>query len=478
METKYNNDNFEQFLKETSDQHRMYPSENVWKRIYTVLHPPKRWYGVGFLLLALSAGFVTVMMLLNTNSSDKQNLQQVVKKQMTPVQNPSSPFNLFGSETNTVTQPDKPVTWVAPASQNKTSNITTPAEDLRTNANDLTINAPVLKNELNNIPPVPGTKEFATTGHESKTQTASGAADYPVIPAYTDEVTDQAIWSVTVNPVGNNIAVNKSTASNNGIAYPMTIESVLNSFSLPHRNGRFSFRYYFSPSISYRKLSENKSFLRSMPMRSVPYNYAALYYNINNVVTHKPDMGFELGVTGVYKLNDNLKLLGGLQFNISRYDIKAFTFPPEPATIALNSGYGVDSIQTLSSYRNFNGFYSDWLHNFYFQVSAPVGAEVKLAGDDKVQLGIAGTLQPTYILGDRAYLISSDFKHYVEMPWLIRRWNINTSFHAFVAYSTGKLNWQVGPQIRYQLKSSFINKYPVKENLFDFGLKVEISPNK
>ena len=93
-------------------------------------------------------------------------------------------------------------------------------------------------------------------------------------------------------------------------------------------------------------------------------------------------------------------------------------------------------------------------------------------------MGIAGTLQPTYILSDKAYLISTDFKNYAEVPRLIRHVNLNTSFETFVNYTSGKTNWQIGPQVRYQVLSSFQNKYPVKENLFDFGVKVGVSINK
>jgi hypothetical protein len=107
-----------------------------------------------------------------------------------------------------------------------------------------------------------------------------------------------------------------------------------------------------------------------------------------------------------------------------------------------------------------------------------VGVEFKVKGDDRVQCGVASTVQPTYLLGDKAYVISSDYKNYANMPDLVRRWNVNTSLETFVAYSTGHLNWQVGPQVRYQILSSYLKKYPVKENLFDFGLKVGISVNK
>jgi len=167
---------------------------------------------------------------------------------------------------------------------------------------------------------------------------------------------------------------------------------------------------------------------------------------------------------------------------VNRYDIKAFKAPFALATIALNTrgSSRVDSLLTISSYSNVDGSSnkSSWLQNLSFQVSAPVGVELALAGSDKMQFGIATTVQPTYILGDRAYLITTDYKNYTQIPWLLRRWNVNTAFETFVSYQAGKMRWQVGPQVRYQLLSSFISNYPVKENLFDFGLKICISVNK
>ena len=127
-------------------------------------------------------------------------------------------------------------------------------------------------------------------------------------------------------------------------------------------------------------------------------------------------------------------------------------------------------MNTISGYSNVHGYKSNWLQNFSFQVSAPIGIEYNFSNTDDVQFGMATTIQPTYVLGDRAYLITTDYKNYTQVPWLIRRWNVNTALEAFVKYKS----WQFGPQVRYQLLSSFISKYPVKENLFDFGLKVGV----
>jgi len=255
------------------------------------------------------------------------------------------------------------------------------------------------------------------------------------------------------------------------------IESVTSAIKPVHKKNKISFQVFFTPTVSYRKLSENKAYLNATPQTNATINYAVLY-NVNDAVTHKPDMGVELGFTAKYPVSKNMKLRGGVQFNVSRYDIKAFNYPTEVARIALNnSSLGVDYVGAATNYRNFGGGKVDWLQNKYFQLSAPIGAEIKLAGNNNTSFGIAGTVQPTYVLGDRAYMISTDYKNYTEVPWLMRRWNMNTSFETFVAYSTGKLNWQVGPQIRYQVFSSFVTEYPVRENLFDFGLKVGVSLN-
>jgi hypothetical protein len=258
-----------------------------------------------------------------------------------------------------------------------------------------------------------------------------------------------------------------------------TIESVVNLYIPKGKKRKSEFQLYFTPTVSYRRLTENKSYLRAVPQNMATTNLAALY-DVNSMVEHKPDLGVELGFAFKFPVSPRIKLRTGMQFNVNRYDIKAFTYVPERATIALNTrARGVDSVNTISSYRNFSGGLPNWLQNYYFQVSTPVGVEVALSPKaKKTRFGVATTIQPTYVLGDRAYLISTDYKNYSQVPWLMRRWNVNTSLETFVSYTTGTLRWQVGPQVRYQLLSSFVEKYPVKENLFDYGLKIGISLDK
>jgi len=236
---------------------------------------------------------------------------------------------------------------------------------------------------------------------------------------------------------------------------PLSIESVLNSYR--PRTKKLGWQFYFTPTLSYRNVNDNK---------------------INDIVPHKPAFGFELGTAAKYPISKNTKLRAGVQFNVNRYEIKTWDSYAQFATIKLVDGNKVGYVTKITNYNNLSGYQTNWLQNFFLQVSTPIGVEVKLSGDEKVQFGMASTVQPTYLLGDKAYLISADYKNYIEEPNLVRRWNVNTSLETFVAYSTGHLNWQVGPQVRYQVLSSYLKKYPIKEHLFDFGFKIGISANK
>jgi len=436
---------FEQFIKSSADQYRMYPSEKVWRGINNNLRPRKRWYGLGFLLLLVSGG-LSGLFIINSKKTDLQEMDLNTTVSSAPVKSLSGLPLTQNSDLAIV----KPLTQL---------NILPGIQQQNTSSD-------FIQKASSQQPLITSFIDIAAVKSEVEMPEVSSA----------NQVTDQDEYFMgpailSTQQKNNTVSIPLSLLSKN----PLTIESVLNSYKKGKKN-KITFQAFFTPTISYRKLRDNKKFTPTRPV-NIPYGYAALY-NINEVVTHKPDMGLEIGFNAKYGITKGIRAKAGLQFNMTKYEIKAFNNPLEIATIALNNGYRIDSLNTFSNYRNFSGTKANWLKNFYFQVSMPVGIEAKLLGDDKIEFGIASTIQPTYILGDRAYLISSNYKNYSEVPWLIRRWNINTSLETYVAYSTGKLNWQVGPQVRYQLLSSFVKKYPVKENLFDFGFKVGIGLNK
>jgi hypothetical protein len=446
MERKSTNDNFEHFLQQNAEDFRIHPSPKVWEGVYKNLNKRRRRFYFGFITLLISAtliGYTLFDLSLPVSSDNTPALPPVTESIKAPKQGTSNP----AKTDNRPQKSDRLDTESEPV-PNPASSLLTPAN----NGTSSVFNAPFVDQAI----------------AEDQEPREKWAASLLTVPG-----------SSTLNsfvPLANDLAVagEAVTEQSTPDEEPGEAENTPASETPKARrkNSKFGLMFFFTPTISYRKLTENKSYLRS----SQAYNFAL--YDINNAVTHKPDIGLELGLTTKYAITKNVKLRAGLQFNINRYDIKAFQYRPEIATIALNNGYSVDSLNTLSNYRNFNGGKTDWLQNFYFQVSAPVGLEIKLHGNDKMHIGVASTIQPTYVIGDRAYMITADYKNYAQVPWLIRHWNVNTNLETFVSYSTGKIKWQVGPQVRYQLLSSFVSEYPIKENLFDFGLKVGISLNQ
>jgi hypothetical protein len=124
---------------------------------------------------------------------------------------------------------------------------------------------------------------------------------------------------------------------------------------------------------------------------------------------------------------------------------------------------------------NFGGDVAKDIKNEYYQLSAPVGVELLVLGTGKLQLQVGATVQPTYLLNPDKYLITTDYKNYTMAPSLVRQWNVNTSAEAFVSYKTGGFRFQVGPQLRYQLFSTYQNEYPVKEFLTEYAIKLGVS---
>lgn len=481
MENRFNNNrDFEHFVKQNADQYRMFPSEKVWKGIHNTLHTRRRWYGIGLGLLILTTGAVSWVMLSNSG----KNRQVISAIPKTIIQQPATEIK------------QKPAVVIAPAKivpVNKISFIASASaiqQDLfiadkavatgvaNTTVTNTIIEAPVIayndpgsliKAEMANQPeavaiktsPVP--RQVIDNSPVNTSFSTVRAQDYSFIPVKTNTVTKESA----------SIAEERSTRDKNDI-YPLSIESVVNSFIQIQKKRKTSLQVYFTPTISYRALKENKAFINSAQnvVNGTPSNNN-YYTDINSIVTHKPDIGLQMGFSAGFPLTKNLKFIGGLQFNVSKYDILAFSYPGEVATIALSNPYGgTNTVSTLTNYRNAGGYKADWLHNLYFSAAIPLGLELKLMGKRKTYVGVSGTVQPTYTLSNRAYLLSTDYKNYAEIPSLTRKWNINTGFEMFAGYSTGKLNWRIGPQVRYQVMSSFVKKYPVQEHLFDFGLKL------
>lgn len=451
MKRDFTPENFEDFLKWSADGLRMKPPDKVWQNLSGELGKRRRRFFIGlsaFLLVTSTAGYFVITNVSdgNTSASAKPLEHKPAEQKSANVTNPQSQDKPVSLSTSTA----------APELAAKTAN---PSVGTGSIASPLRVAYLAPGGSKGSAISPPAEKDQHSKSNEVSQEVAFDAT---IVDSYPEAEKSEAKAPQRL-----------LTAFSEQLPY--SIESVLNAFQQKKR--RFETQIYFTPTISYRKLTENKSYVRSLNQTAATYN--ALTSSVNSNVTHKPDVGFELGFAAKYALTSRLKLRSGVQFNVNRYDVKAFlSQQPTNATIALNSRLGVDSFNTSSRYSNVNGYRSDWLQNLSFQLSVPVGVEYRIGGSEHVQFGVATTVQPTYVLGDRAYLITTDYKSYTQVPWLVRRWNVNTALETFVNIEGAKTRWQIGPQVRYQLLSSFISEYPVKENLFDFGLKVGVSLSK
>jgi hypothetical protein len=442
MERNFENSDFENFLRQNADDLRMRPSEKVWQGISNDLHKRRRRIGWGLSIFFITACTLGYFNLDHHPSVSRSSVAQNQQREGANTQSPAQvnqPTLAFRNEALIAANP------VAEGETQTTSRSRGRLTAVKGN-----------------------TARQQSSGADNLNEETNETVAKPFEPGFVDS---------DVTP-GHSATQQEAVAQRTGQQeMPPSIESVVNLYRPQKAKKKITTQFYFTPTMSYRRLTENKSYLQSLQGSVSPNAVIPAHYDVNEIVTHKPGMGLEMGMTAKYPISKKMNLRMGLQMNVTRYEIKAYNTNTELATIMLNSSVrgGADSMYRTTNISTKDGYETNWLQNLYFQVSAPVGIEFNVFGNDKVQFGVATTIQPTYVLSDKAYLISADYRKYAEVPELTRRWNVNTAFETYVAYSTGKLAWQVGPQVRYQLLSSFATKYPVKENLFDFGLRVGVS---
>jgi hypothetical protein len=230
-----------------------------------------------------------------------------------------------------------------------------------------------------------------------------------------------------------------------------------------------------SPMVNYRTLSGGDY----GPSKTLQDGPVALNHpgDAQNYAVHSPAFGFEFGGSLLYRVTRNLSVKGGLQFNYIRYKINAYTAKPQQSAGTLNSYYGyyTDSMAAMNTAGRFGGEPPQTLYNDYYQLSAPIGFELRVLGNERLQFNIGATIQPSYLLNRNSYMLTSDYSNFAKEPSLYRRWNVSGGVEAFLSYQTGPVRWQVGPEFRYQLLSSYTSANPVMENLKGYGLKFGIT---
>ncbi len=515
MEEKFYLDDFELTLQEQANQFKMVPTKKAWHGIYNDLHPGRRWPSVMVsLLLIFSIVFIGYINSHTSKNAVVINVQTPVTNNGKDVSKPGStnennqlstkPIDQKNDRYSRVEQsiPDKEATSFAPLNesiapvdrnilnnQNNQTNtgstskvpgdITTdrslsPAtmEDqhsygLTKKENTITENKMAIENFISdNIPEIisnqPDISLYAKDLKSSMVQNANRS-----LPINVPQLVD-------VNSANNKLVVlagNDQTNSKNSLS-----ESD-NAFlaKAKKRNDKISWVYYAAPfvsSVSFSGVSLKENTSSNLSASPLPQVTQKDIKVIRNAA-----LGFEAGVQMNYSFATKLQFTTGAHVTRSGYNIISNLVHPTLSTLILKN------LSTGEAYsRNFVTHYGDGtgkstvtLHNYSYQASIPLGVQYLMWDNNNFQVNLAANFEASLIFKADAYLLSADGKNYVNVPDLLRKWNVSSNFAPFVSFRSSRFKWNIGPSIRYQWLSTYQKNYPVKEHLIDYGIRVGIS---
>jgi hypothetical protein len=417
---RYSKEEMDELMKEKTDQYLLYPSDRVWKNIHKELHPNHGWRYASLTVLFLFIASVSIHFKKNELSkgiiNQKESLYQFINS-------PSS--NL---ENNTLQLPE----LFIPIQVNRLSKEPQASLELSDRISPAIFNERPTAFELPKqisvqptIIPVPAVSLITGAPKEEKKNSLSETIDLVV---------------TTAKKIGKEV----------------------------------KWQLYGGPSIGYRNLDGKATRnIYQYAVYSLSTN-AVFARDVKDVVNHRPAMGFELGTAMIYPLSKRFNIRTGIQANYNQYQIKAFSSIPEIATYAVNNSSSGTPLSAISMYRNNQGLSPATIQNEHYMISIPIGLDYRVSGTDKLNFSVGSSIQPTYVFANYSYLLSSNLQNYAKEPSLNRNWNINGAFEASVNFEKNGYRWSIAPQFRYQLLSSFKDKYPIKENLMDMGIKIGI----
>ena len=518
MDRNIHTDDFEQLLKEKSDEFRMYPSKRVWHSVYNNIHPARKWPSIAMSITLISALFLVGF--LNTNNSNKTesllSKNKILNTNVLSAKN-SSPLLPTSIDKNLLNKPDNIHSINKIRSKNNNlsfnnkKNSQTPAiaklrsntlnpktiivkNTSKSNTKDLVLNehkpsVSVKENILNDViqfenstikvdkslvDEVPTLSKLPASGVDNNLEKYSGDNNVFDLAKNLNTIADNLNAENNINLAANN----KQTISTDE-------KNWIENYALYNRPGtkkwanKLSLQTYATPSIVYRTLHSNADFTNNVARTTTPFASSTTDTDVNTSVNQKASIGFEIGSGIEYIIFKGVKLKVGLQLNYTRYNSNAFqNTHPVAAKLSMhdyNTNSSYEEYRT-TPFSNQSGLEATKLHNETFQISLPIGADIKLIGNENLQWNVGFSVQPTYVPAGRSYLISTDRRNYVGDNSMINKWNLNAGFETFVSFkSDNGITWQVGPQFRTQLFSTNSKRFDIQEKLINYGIKVGIS---
>ena len=504
-ESNFYSDEFEQLIREKTEQYKMYPSENVWKGVHNSLHTRRKWFIGSMALLVTGILFFSGKELLTPSHSLSHKLAGAVP----------APTDGFNTDPARSGQPEDNshanFVRIHPANSTTASGRHPNPADLAITISHPVVSQPDLSELLSHAVRLPGeapsligsngTVAVAMTKTPENSPSGPGLLDSWLVrntpdnqathrttdathnntetlrePAENTRETAEAMSSkeaghesdadeafvrgvidnlsargqqrihaeIATNPSSRRSSIAPEVKQADGAAKASADaigrESDLSRvnwlhdyavYSLPPSpsRGRLFFQLILAPTVNYRNLSGGTLAASKQlggPVATVRPG------DVQSWVDRSPAIGFEFGANVLYRVTRNLTIKGGLQFDYSRYRMLAYTTPQQQQqqTAAYRTPLGntifMDSIAaqapTPSQNPNTSGnSVQATLYNDYYQLSAPLGFDLRVLGNERLQFNIGATLQPSYLLNTDSYILSSDYTSYTKEPAAFRR---------------------------------------------------------
>jgi hypothetical protein len=509
-ESNLYSDDFEALIRQKTEQYKMYPSDRVWKGVHSSLHTKRKWFYGGMAAMVMGILFFAGKELINPSSrsniakktmpsapltmESQENKSQgsisgtrpilasnITQRHIGQAGDPDGGAGLHKEVTITISnpvisQPDLSEFFNRPVRLPEQVPSLTLAASMPPAPIRLNPDGPIVLKEGATFTDAEEAAEEAREARLASNLRGHGTPSYETLASTRPQrrpILDGAVSTQASESAKTSASAVAEAGDHQRINWLQ--DYAANQFNMPSRRDRKYLELYFAPTINYRTLDGGNFSTPKMTVQTVPI--AVMHPgDAKNYVDHSPALGFEVGSSFLYRLTRNLSIKAGLQFSFSRYTIKAYSSSPQQATVAYNSYYGyiVDSITSITNIRNFGGKTAETLNNDYYQIAAPVGFELRVLGNERLELNVGATVQPTYLLNTNSYLLTTDYTNYTKEPSLLRRWNMSAGLEAFLSYKAKGMRWQIGPEFRYQLFSTYVSQYPIHENLKGYGLRIGV----
>lgn len=483
MEDDNYKDEFELFLKESADEFRMVPSRKVWYSLYNNLHPDRRWPSMAVCLLILTA--VLYLGIANNNSlssaakkASAENLSYLLNeknndskitfsaKDYLDVKNKkNAKFSITGPHLESV-ESDQRENSIKPVIK-ILSNLTGSNSFANTVENSVILKTTAPANILDDV------NTYAINNkNEKKAAVAKGSitneekemifaenttAD---IVLNTEITTAKSVENETLLQKIDFLNIEKSWKED----YAFRNKPAINKFK---QNSTLS--YFITPSFGYR------SFSKTTESNSNTTGSSLISSRTNNGSTNLFDnaaLNLEAGAILQYSTSEKLRFKAGLQANYTNYisNVTALGHPAQTSITLNNTDNNIRSSNFSTQVGN------DKINKNTMQIALPLGADFKIAGNGKLNWYAGGTIQPTYVIGGNAFVLSSDEKYYISDNDLLRKMNLNTAIETFISFkSSNGVLLNVGPQFRYQLFSTYKKQYGYAEKIYNVGIKIGVT---